>query len=76
MGSNDSKMDAKVTKLAANLVTKNDGTWLYRPDFSLSLNRHYNTDHQIGTSVHAPQRPRVTNYDGHSSSGPHGLLCH
>ncbi|GFU61047.1 hypothetical protein TNCV_4436771 [Trichonephila clavipes] len=34
-------------------------------------------DHQIGTPVHAPQRPMAT-YIGMSIvvPGPHGLLCH
>ncbi|GFV45626.1 hypothetical protein TNCV_127701 [Trichonephila clavipes] len=32
------------------------------------------TDHQIGTSVHAPQRPMVTYYDGHSSSWPSWIV--
>ncbi|GFT83062.1 hypothetical protein TNCV_4790951 [Trichonephila clavipes] len=34
------------------------------------------TDHQIGTSVHAPQRPMVTCIMmGTVVPGPHGLLC-
>ncbi|GFU80270.1 hypothetical protein TNCV_3520471 [Trichonephila clavipes] len=34
-------------------------------------------DHQIGTSVHAPQRPMVTCIMmGTVVPGPHGLLCH
>ncbi|GFU84155.1 retrovirus-related Pol polyprotein from transposon TNT 1-94 [Trichonephila clavipes] len=35
------------------------------------------TDHQIGTSVHAPKRPMVTCIMmGTVVPGPHGLLCH
>ncbi|GFV56323.1 hypothetical protein TNCV_2643701 [Trichonephila clavipes] len=35
------------------------------------------TDHQIGTSAHAPQRPMVTCIMmGTVVPGPHGLLCH
>ncbi|GFY29041.1 hypothetical protein TNCV_4721691 [Trichonephila clavipes] len=35
------------------------------------------TDHQIGTSVYAPQRPMVTCIRmGTVVPGPHGLLCH
>ncbi|GFW45589.1 hypothetical protein TNCV_3245271 [Trichonephila clavipes] len=34
-------------------------------------------DHQIGTSVHAPQRPMVTCIMMSTViPGPHGLLCH
>ncbi|GFW98251.1 hypothetical protein TNCV_332031 [Trichonephila clavipes] len=34
------------------------------------------TDHQIGTFVHAPQRPMVTCIMmGTVVPGPHGLLC-
>ncbi|GFX94958.1 hypothetical protein TNCV_3045901 [Trichonephila clavipes] len=41
----DAKMIAKVAKLAANLVSKNMPTWLYRQDFAkFSLNRHYNIE--------------------------------
>ncbi|GFV63094.1 hypothetical protein TNCV_2461671 [Trichonephila clavipes] len=45
-----------------------------RPDWTTSEPA---TDHQIGTSVHAPQRPMVT-YNGMRivDPGPHGLLCH
>ncbi|GFS93438.1 uncharacterized protein TNCV_2628211 [Trichonephila clavipes] len=40
------------------------------------LLRHLDTDHQIGTSVHAPQRPMVTCIMmGTVVPGPHGLLC-
>ncbi|GFV84422.1 inositol polyphosphate 1-phosphatase [Trichonephila clavipes] len=35
--------DAKIAKLAANLISKNDANFLYRQDFAkFSLNRHYN----------------------------------
>ncbi|GFY04960.1 hypothetical protein TNCV_2176161 [Trichonephila clavipes] len=35
------------------------------------------TDHQIGTSVHAPQHPVVTYIGmGIVDLGPHRLLCH
>ncbi|GFW26738.1 putative retrovirus-related pol polyprotein from transposon opus [Trichonephila clavipes] len=38
---------------------------------------HHWTDHQIGTSVHAPQRPMVTCIMmGTVVPGPHELLCH
>ncbi|GFT31044.1 hypothetical protein TNCV_1684001 [Trichonephila clavipes] len=43
---------------------------------SLTLKVSLQTDHQIGTSVHAPQRPMVTCIMmGTVVPGPHGLLC-
>ncbi|GFX10355.1 hypothetical protein TNCV_1867501 [Trichonephila clavipes] len=42
-----------------------------------SINGLRKTDHQIGTSVHAPHRPMVTCIMmGTVVPGPHGLLCH
>ncbi|GFV88311.1 uncharacterized protein TNCV_927241 [Trichonephila clavipes] len=41
-----------------------------------NANEAFNTDHQIGTSVHAPQRPMVAYIGmGKVVPGPHGLLC-
>ncbi|GFW10308.1 hypothetical protein TNCV_5096591 [Trichonephila clavipes] len=43
---------------------------------SQTLKVSLQTDHQIGTSVHAPQRPMVTCIMmGTVVPGPHGLLC-
>ncbi|GFV85134.1 uncharacterized protein TNCV_4171871 [Trichonephila clavipes] len=43
--------------------------------FVLQIQIH-GTDHQIGTSVHAPQRPMVTCIMIRTEvPGPHGLLC-
>ncbi|GFU44210.1 hypothetical protein TNCV_686201 [Trichonephila clavipes] len=44
---------------------------------SLTLDVSLQKDHQIGTSVHAPQSPMVTYIGmGIVVPGPHGLLCH
>ncbi|GFT05731.1 uncharacterized protein TNCV_3925311 [Trichonephila clavipes] len=44
---------------------------------SQTLKVSVQTDHQIGTSVHAPQHPMVTCIMmGTVVPGPHGLLCH
>ncbi|GFV31102.1 hypothetical protein TNCV_4314271, partial [Trichonephila clavipes] len=57
---NDAKMIAKVTKLAANLVTKMMPTWLYRQDFAkFSLNRHDNLSNTTAIGV----EPRSSDED-------------
>ncbi|GFX70065.1 hypothetical protein TNCV_4615031 [Trichonephila clavipes] len=43
----------------------------------LNTGGSFQTDHQIGTSAHAPQRPTVTNTRMDTVGfGPHGLLRH